>query len=57
MNAQVSIDRSEPQVFTGRILSETDTHVKVQHGPNPEIGEWFARQSNVVHVKVLGKVK
>lgn len=52
--ATVTIMRKEPETFVGRVLAETDTHVKVQHGTNPETGEWFARDSRMVTCVVSG---
>lgn len=53
--ATVTINRSEPETFIGRVLDETDSHIKVQHGSNPETGEWFARNSAMVTCVVSGK--
>ena len=48
MKAKVTIARKEPETFIGEILAQTDTHLKVQHGVNLELGEWFPIQSNMV---------
>lgn len=53
MKAKVTINRKEPECFIGEVLAQTDTHLKVQHGINPEMGEWFAIQSNMVSATPL----
>lgn len=47
----VTLNRKDPESFPGRVLKETDTHYYVQHGTNPELGEWFAKSSPMVNCR------
>lgn len=57
MKATVTINRGQGQLdtFTGDILAESTTHVKVQTSPKlqPEHGEWFAKESKNVNCVIV----
>lgn len=53
--AVVTINRKERETFQGVILKETDSHYYVQHGLNPELGEWFAKESRMVNSTTAGE--
>lgn len=55
-NCHVSIDRGPGNVqqFEGAVIRRTTSHALVRHKQNPEVGEWFAFNSAVVHVHEYG---
>lgn len=55
MKARVTIQRGPGynDNFMGEILKRSDTHLFVQHGIDPQGGEWFAISSKVVNCVVI----